>query len=208
MAEEIGTIPEIGDWVFGEACRQYAAWHESHPVMPVIAVNVSPRQLADTSFVEMVTRALRAHAMPVEAVRFELTETTFADSVVDGGVLAALRALGVRLSVDDFGSGHSSLARLRSLAVQELKIDRSFIDGLGTEPGDSAIVSAIVRMAAELGLDVVAEGVETRVQLDELRWLGCGRVQGYLFARPSPPTTFDRLLSDHVWLPLAGGELD
>ena len=201
VAEETGTIVAIGDWVLGEACRQYAAWHLRHPVMPVIAVNVSPRQLVDTTFVETVSRLLTVHAVPVEALRFELTETTFADSVVDGRVLAALRSLGVRLAVDDFGSGHSSLARLRSLAVHELKIDRSFIDGLGTEPGDSAIVSAIIRMAAELGLDVVAEGVETDVQLDELQRLGCGRVQGFLFARPAPATMFDPLISDHLWLP-------
>jgi diguanylate cyclase (GGDEF)-like protein len=202
VAEETGMIGEIGEWVIGEACRQYAAWRTTNRDMPVIAVNVSPRQLADTSLIETITHALAKYDAPVEALRLEITETALTGLVAENGVLAEISRLGLRVSVDDFGTGHSSLARLRGMSVQELKIDRSFIDGLGTEPGDSAIVAAIVRMAAELSLDVVAEGVETETQLRELRRIDCPHVQGYLYARPAPAHAFEGLITGHLWMPV------
>ncbi|MEO7631639.1 MAG: EAL domain-containing protein [Mycobacteriales bacterium] len=202
VAEDTGLISEIGAWVIEQTCRQYAVWRRRHEEMPVIAVNVSPRQLADSGLVRALSGALSHHDVPVEAIRIELTETALADATAGNTVLAELSRLGLRFSVDDFGTGHSSLARLRSMPVPELKIDRSFIDGLGMEPEASAIVSAVVRMAAELSLDVVAEGVETRTQLDELRKLGCAHVQGFLYARPAPAAAFDDVLGDHVWAPV------
>ncbi|MEP7053765.1 MAG: EAL domain-containing protein [Actinomycetota bacterium] len=201
VAEETGMIVGIGEWVITEACRQQALWGSRDGIAPVIAINVSPRQLSDPGFLGLITSAVAAHDMSMDAILLEITETALADPVSDSDVLAVLSELGARLSVDDFGTGHSSLARLRGLAVNELKIDRSFIDGLGVEADDSAIVSAIIRMAGELSLDVVAEGVETRAQLSELQRLGCLRAQGFLFAHPAAARAFDDLPPDRNWLP-------
>jgi diguanylate cyclase (GGDEF)-like protein/PAS domain S-box-containing protein len=200
VAEETGMIGAIGEWVLGQALAQLVSWRKSGVDAPVIAINVSPRQLSDPRFAATVSRALAAHSVPIDAVRLEIPEVVLAEPAGDGDVLADLSAIGAVFSVDDFGTGHSSMARLRDLPVRELKIDGSFIDGLGTRADDSAIVSAVISMSGALGLDVVAEGVETMEQLTELQRLGCRRAQGFLFARPAPAATFADRLSGHDWL--------
>ena len=199
LAEESGLIGEIGAWVLGEACRQAARWtHSRDDGEPfVVWVNLSPRQLAGQDVVSMVESALHESRVSPAQIGLEVTESALlgdAEAAID--VLARLRALGVRIVIDDFGTGYSSLAYLRRLPVDGVKIDKQFVAGLGTSPEDAAIVRAIVGMATALGLDTVAEGVESREHLEELVKLGCRFAQGYYFARPAPRQAIDALLDD------------
>jgi diguanylate cyclase (GGDEF)-like protein len=188
IAEETGVIVGIGAWVLGEACRQAARWQEIRPDGPPfeVAVNVSTRQLQDRGLPRAVAAALEVSDLPAGLLTLEITEGALAaaDADVDA-TLGALRRLGVRLSIDDFGAGYSSLGRLRRLPVDELKIDRSFIGELGGID-DAPLVDAILALAARLGLSVVAEGIETVEQACRLRARSCARGQGYLYARPLP----------------------
>jgi diguanylate cyclase (GGDEF)-like protein/PAS domain S-box-containing protein len=188
LAEDSGLIIELGEWVLAEACRQAGEWRRERPEFPLtVRVNLSARQIAQPNLVDQVMVALQAGGIPSSALCLEITETALmADPVAGLRVLLDLRALGVELAIDDFGTGYSSLSYLKRFPVDVLKIDRSFVDGLGDDPEDTAIVTAIISLGRALGLRVVAEGVETRRQLDELRRLGCDRAQGFLFARPRP----------------------
>jgi EAL domain-containing protein (putative c-di-GMP-specific phosphodiesterase class I) len=190
IAEETGLIVQIGAWVVHEACHQAARWIADAPEMenPLgVSVNLSARQLAHPDLVATVAEAIAQSGLPPELLVLEITESVLmTDRELAITILRALRSLGVRCSIDDFGTGQSSLGYLKSLPVDSLKIDRSFVDGLGTDPDDSAIVAAVVRMGHALGLSVTAEGVETPMQLMELRALGCDLGQGFYFAHPQP----------------------
>jgi diguanylate cyclase (GGDEF)-like protein len=188
LAEESGLIVDLGAWVLAEACRQTGVWHRSRPDFRLtIRVNLSARQIAQPDLVAMVVRALEGGGIEPSSLCLEITETALmADPAAGLKVLQDLRSLGVRLAIDDFGTGYSSLSYLKRFPVDVLKIDRSFVDGLGDDPEDTAIVTAIISLARALGLRVVAEGVETKRQLAELRRLGCDRAQGFMFARPRP----------------------
>jgi diguanylate cyclase (GGDEF)-like protein/PAS domain S-box-containing protein len=192
IAEETGTILEIGAWVLGEACRQLGRWLEVRPERElVMRVNLSARQVAQPDLVPVVVEAVEKASIPPSALCLEITETTLmADAEVSLAVLEKLRGLGVSLAIDDFGTGYSSLSYLKRFPVSVVKVDRSFVDGLGSDLDDTAIVSAIVGMARSLGLDVTAEGVETDVQVDELLRLGCTHAQGFLLGRPVPAGEF------------------
>jgi EAL domain-containing protein (putative c-di-GMP-specific phosphodiesterase class I) len=153
-----------------------------------VAVNLSARQAESSDLVERVVAALDTAGLPADALHLEITESVLMDKIERSlETMTALRDLGIQLSIDDFGTGYSSLSYLKRLPVATLKIDRSFVDGLGKDPDDTAIVTAIVSLARSLGLRVVAEGVETECQLAELRRLGCDHAQGFLFARPGVP---------------------
>jgi EAL domain-containing protein (putative c-di-GMP-specific phosphodiesterase class I) len=157
----------------------------------MMRVNLSARQIAQPNIVDLVIAAMDEGGVEPSALCLEITETALMDDPdASLTVLSDLRALGVQLAIDDFGTGYSSLAYLKRFPVDVLKIDRSFVDGLGDDPEDTAIVTAIISMSRALGVDVVAEGVETRRQLEELRRLGCDRAQGYLFSRAAPPEEF------------------
>jgi diguanylate cyclase (GGDEF)-like protein len=189
VAEETGLIVPIGAWVLHDACAQAARWAaecgEGHQL--VVAVNLSARQLADPDLVATVDAALAASGLDPALLVLEVTETALMDD--RDRAVSTLRGLGergVRVSIDDFGTGHSSLGYLKTLPVHTLKIDRSFVSGLGKDPDDSAIVAAVVQLAHALGLTVTAEGIEDATQLQELRALGCEFGQGYYFARPQP----------------------
>jgi diguanylate cyclase (GGDEF)-like protein/PAS domain S-box-containing protein len=199
LAEETGLVVPIGSWALEDACRQAAAWHaQGAPI--TISVNLSPRQLAEPSLPATVAAVLRQVQINPDAVWLEITESTLmrdAESAVSA--LRALRGLGVHLSVDDFGTGYSSMSYLKRFPVEALKVDRSFVDGLGREPEDSAICTAVVSLAHALGLRAVAEGVETPEQLAELRTLGCEMGQGYLFGRPAPPERFGARPDQQHW---------
>ena len=188
LAEDSGLILDLGAWVLGEACRQAGVWRREHPDHDLtMRVNLSARQIAQPTLVDLVVGALERGGLEPPSLCLEITETALmADPAAGLKVLQDLRALGVRLAIDDFGTGYSSLSYLKRFPVDVLKIDRSFVDGLGEDPEDTAIVTAIISLSRALGLRVVAEGVETRRQLDELRRLGCDRAQGFMFARPRP----------------------
>jgi diguanylate cyclase (GGDEF)-like protein len=196
LAEATGLIVPIGAWVIEEACREATRWRESFPDRPllVVSVNVSARQFGP-GLVDIVDRALSVAGTDPAALCLEVTESVLMEDVEGAvAILSELADLGVELSIDDFGTGYSSLAYLRRFPLDELKIDKCFVEGLGTNDNDTAIVGAVVAMAHALDLRVVAEGVETAEQLDRLRTLGCEQVQGYYLARPGPPETVDALL--------------
>jgi diguanylate cyclase (GGDEF)-like protein/PAS domain S-box-containing protein len=196
LAEESGLIVPLGRWVLEEACRQLMEWREAGQVSEsfTIAVNLSARQLAQPDLVQQVADALERTGAPAERIFLEITESVLmAETSVDA--MVALRELGVRLSIDDFGTGYSSLGYLRRFPVDTVKVDRSFVDGLGTESEDSAIVAAVVSLGHALGLSVVAEGVETERQLAELRALRCDRAQGFWFAPPQSADVFASVIA-------------
>ena len=197
MAEETGLILDIGLWVLRQACQQQVDWQAEFPDQPMLVrVNLSARQLSQYDLVSSVVAIMEETGIQPAQLCLEITETTvMADADVSVEVLEKLRGLGVELAIDDFGTGYSSLSYLKRFPVDVVKIDRSFVDGLGIDPDDSAIVQAIMVLAGSLGMSVTAEGVETRVQLDELIRLGCSRVQGYLFALPEPPDALARRLA-------------
>lgn len=186
VAEETGLINPIGDWVLCEACRQAKAWCDEGLPSLVVAVNVAPVQFRQPGFVEMVAGALAASGLEAGLLELELTErTVMHDADINLGTLSALHRMGVELSLDDFGTGYSSLAYLKRFPVGKLKIDRSFVNDLETDPDDWAIASTIVSMGRSLRMTVLAEGVETAEQLAQLRKMGCDMAQGYYFSRPT-----------------------
>jgi len=196
LAEETGLIVPIGHWVLERACADLRRWHQAgHPGLQV-SVNVSAVQLARAEFVDDVRDVLRASEVSAERLILELTESTLVDDRPGAPLkLAALRELGVRISVDDFGTGYSSLSYLRRLAVDSLKIDRSFIASLDNGPHQTTLVRSIVDLAHSLKLQVVAEGIEDDEQRAFLRETSCDLGQGYLFSRPVSPDQISALLT-------------
>jgi EAL domain-containing protein (putative c-di-GMP-specific phosphodiesterase class I) len=193
LAEETGLIVPLGAWALEEACRQAVRWHEATPDGPNLSmsVNLSPRQLAEPALPNEVARVLHDTGVQPSALWLEITESTLmrdAESAVSA--LGALRALGLHLAVDDFGSGYSSLAYLERLPVEALKIDRSFTEGVGARKDSTAIVGAIVSLARALHLSTVAEGIERPDQLRVLRGMGCEVGQGYLFGQAKPAEAY------------------
>ncbi len=186
IAEKSGLMVPIGEWVLEEACRQAVAWADPLGQTPRMAVNVSARQLDDRDFVRRVARVLERTGMPAERLTLEITETILlAEDAEHMGVLSKLKEIGVLLSIDDFGTGYSSLAYLRRLPVDQLKVDRAFVEDVA-EHGDTRVLGAVVRLAHDLGLEVVAEGVETAAELAVVRRLDCDVLQGFLLGRPVP----------------------
>ena len=189
VAERFGLIATLGDWVLGEACRQISAWQEAGLRIPV-AVNLSMHQLRQEDLVHRVRHALLSHGVAPALLTLEITESAaMEDAQRSMAVFQRLRELGVKLSIDDFGTGYSSLSYLRQLRAHQLKIDRSFVQDLEHGADARAIVEAVVRLAHALGMEVVAEGVETAAQREVLAGLNCNKLQGYLFARPVPAPT-------------------
>ena len=187
VAEDTRLIVPIGGWVLRQACRDVAAWRAEHPALRdmQVSVNLSACQFADDDLVGSVAAALADTGLPPDALWLEITESVVMDGVESTiETLLALKGLGVHLSIDDFGTGYSSLSYLKRFPIDVLKIDRSFVDGFGTDPEDEAIVTAVVRLAQALGLSTVAEGIENTRQLVGLSELGCDAGQGYYFSRP------------------------
>jgi diguanylate cyclase (GGDEF)-like protein/PAS domain S-box-containing protein len=204
VAEENGLIEPIGRWVLDHACRQAARWYDARPDAPPISmsVNLSAVQVANHGLAKTVADSLRASGLDPACLSLEITESVLLDDVNGrGDVLRALKGIGVRLVLDDFGTGYSSLSYLTRLPLDALKVDRSFVDGLGSEPRDTAITEAIVAMSHALSLEVVGEGAETALQIAELTRLGCDLVQGFHFSRPVPAVEITRMLEDGpAWL--------
>ncbi|MFN8021219.1 MAG: EAL domain-containing protein [Acidimicrobiales bacterium] len=189
MAEETGIINDVGAAILRASLAQLGQWRERVPSFAdlSIAVNVSSRQLLGGEFIGVVCEALAESGVPAGSLWLEITETALMTDVKAASIaLRELRGVGLHLSVDDFGTGYSSLTYLKRFPVEAIKVDRTFVNGLGIDNEDSTIVEAVVRLGHSLGLSVVAEGVETPLQLSRLRELGCDKGQGYLFGRPRP----------------------
>jgi diguanylate cyclase (GGDEF)-like protein len=196
VAESSNLILEVGSWVLASSMEQCARWRSAFArSAPAVAVNISARQFLQDDFVELVATTLDRTGADPGDICLEITESVLMDDVdLTVATLRRLKALGVQLAVDDFGTGYSSLSYLRRFPVDLLKVDQSFVSGLGHDPEDSAIVAAVVHMGRALGLTTVAEGVETAHHLIELRELECDVAQGYHFARPAPADAISRML--------------
>ncbi|MBB3099139.1 diguanylate cyclase (GGDEF)-like protein [Actinoplanes campanulatus] len=197
VAEDTGLIVELGAWILDTACAQAAEWRRRHgpDALRSVAVNVSARQLLDPALPEIVAAALARHGLPAQQLTIEITET----AVFGGGralaSVTALSELGVNIALDDFGTGHSSLGLLRTCPVDAIKVDKSFVDGLGGSPQQEAIAIALTGIAETMGLRTVAEGVETAEQAQRLYELGYRQAQGFHFARPLPADAIDEMLA-------------
>ncbi len=187
IAEDCGLIVPIGEWVLEGACRQAKNWLDAGLPKMIVAVNVSARQFVAGDLPHLVKRTLAETGLPSDSLELEITESV-AMNDVEGTVrtLEQLAALGIRLSIDDFGTGYSSLAYLKRFPIHKLKIDQSFVRHMIETANDAAIVSAVINLGHALGLDVIAEGVETENHATHLRRLGCDEMQGYLLAKPMP----------------------
>jgi diguanylate cyclase (GGDEF)-like protein len=194
LAEEIGLIVPIGEWVIREACRTAATW----PGELQVAVNISPAQLRQQGLVQAVRGALAASGLPASRLELEITETALlADGEATLAMLHQLRALGVRIANDDFGTGYSSLSHLRNFPFDKIKIDRSFVESITESAGSLNIVRAVAALANGLGIAATAEGVETQQQADSVRSEGCTEMQGYLTGAPLPAEAIEDLLASH-----------
>ena len=196
LAEETGSIVELGRWALEEACAQWEHWRRRFgPASPGVAVNLSPRQLKDGGLTDHVAALLRRHRMPAGSLTVEITEGVLLDANPTTVLtLGRLRAHGCTIDLDDFGTGYSSLSSLEDFSVDGLKIDRRFVSGRKRDSRAGAIAEAVLAMASALGLRATAEGVETPEQLEWLRSRGCHEAQGFLFARPQPAEAFEALL--------------
>ncbi|MBX2880154.1 MAG: EAL domain-containing protein [Granulosicoccus sp.] len=195
MAESSGLIVPIGDWVLNEACRQAGHWRKIGYGDFRIAVNVSIRQLHEDGYISLVKDALQRHSLSADALTIELTENMIMENASSNvEKLNELKKLGVKLSIDDFGTGYSSLGYLQKFSLDELKIDKSFIQTINSATDKSPIVKAVVSLAHDMGMKVVAEGVETRHQLARVHALRCEEYQGYLCSEPLQSDAFQRLL--------------
>jgi diguanylate cyclase (GGDEF)-like protein/PAS domain S-box-containing protein len=196
VAEETGLIASIGQWVLRVGCTQWSAWSTRTGLPLRLAINVSPRQFRNGHFIRTVQQVLKETGFDPHCLDLEITETMLMEH--NGSTLDAMRelsAMGVQFSIDDFGTGYSSLGYLKHLPIRRLKIDRSFVCDVLNDTNDAAIVSAIISMAHNLGLQVIAEGVETRQQLEFLRNRGCDAMQGYYYSQPVPAPDLARLLA-------------
>jgi EAL domain-containing protein (putative c-di-GMP-specific phosphodiesterase class I) len=187
FAEETGLIVPIGRWALREACRQARAWSEV-----TLSVNLSPRQLQDGGVVDGVAAALHDSEFDPRRLVLEITENVLMQASLE--TLDELKALGVSLAIDDFGTGYSSLGYLDRLPVDVLKIDKTFVDRLGSKVGESPLVHAVLQLGHSLGLDTIVEGIETLHQLNRLKELGCTKGQGFYLGRPMPAGEIARLL--------------
>jgi EAL domain-containing protein (putative c-di-GMP-specific phosphodiesterase class I) len=196
VAEEIGLIVAIGEWVLRQACADAATW----PNNTKVAVNLSPIQMLNAKLVPVVMGALAAAGLPASRLELEITESVLMQNTdVTVAALHQLRALGVKISMDDFGTGFSSLSYLRRFPFDKLKIDRSFISDLSTDDESGlAIVRSVTALAKSLGMITTAEGVETKEQMELVRMVGCTEVQGYYVGRPQPLKDVSRLLKDYM----------
>ena len=196
LSEQTGLIIEIGEFVLRSACAQVAKWSRlPHAAELVLSVNVSPRELVRPGFVDRVAAILADTGLPGGRLKLEITESATLEGEAAIAALRGLQQLGARISIDDFGTGYSSLGYFRDMPIDGLKIDRAFIDGLGSEREDTAIVTAAIAFGRALEVEITGEGIETPEQLARLRELGCRLGQGFLFSRPVPASEMRKILN-------------
>jgi EAL domain-containing protein (putative c-di-GMP-specific phosphodiesterase class I) len=200
LAEDTGLIVDIGAWVLNEACIRAKAWSDRGLPLPRVAVNLSPLQFRHQDLVTTVCAALLDSGLDPSLLELEITESAVMHDVDKAAdILRYFREMGVRVAIDDFGTGYSSLSLLKKFPITLLKIDRSFIDGTDRDGEDNrAIVTAIIAMGHQLGIKVLAEGVESEAQREFLRASGCDELQGYLFSRPLPLAQFEAFLEGRL----------
>jgi len=192
VAEEAGLMDRLGEFALRRAISDAARWPAVY-----VSVNLSPLQVRDRAFIDLVAAVLKETGFEPSRLVLEMTESVLIDKPDETTArLQELRALGVRLALDDFGSGYSSLSYLQKLPFDKLKIDRSFVTGLNRSANGGVIIQAVVTLGRALGMEIVIEGVETEEQRVLLRLAGCSEMQGYLFARPAPRDEIDRLLKE------------
>jgi len=204
VAEETGLIVPIGEWVLWMACSQATKWQKTHPSVR-LSVNLSARQFRERTIVRTIANVLELTGLDPTLLVLELTESVLLEDSDAASVKAQdLRAMGVLLAIDDFGTGYSSIGYLKRLPINEIKLDRTYVDGLPDDADDAALAQAVIAMAHGLGIEIVAEGVETRAQLEFLAAHRCTRAQGHLIARAMPPAAFDAFLDqgrdEQPWL--------
>jgi diguanylate cyclase (GGDEF)-like protein len=192
-AEDTGLIIPLGDWVLRTACEQMKAWRDDGLMLDIMAVNLSPQQFRRPTIAATIAEVLKTTGLPASALELEITESGLMGADIES-TLRALKALGVQLAIDDFGTGYSSLAYLKRFPVDKVKIDRSFVRDIPDDAKGMEIAAAVVALGKALGLEVLAEGVETECQLAHLRRLGCHTLQGYLLGKPMPADEMARLL--------------
>ena len=200
VAEEIGIIRRLGHWVIRQACRQFRIWRDRGLEIAYLSINVSVHQLEDLNFFEEVQAILNEEGVPGRVLVFEITESGFLET--DGSVLEILRRLrevGIKIAIDDFGTGYSSLSSLRDLPADFIKIDQSFLNGVPEQPRNGSVLRAILALGAELGLETIAEGVESEAQVAFLKEAGCDRAQGYFFSRPLAAENIPVTFMNRVW---------
>ena len=198
VAEETGLILPIGEWVLREAFSVLAGWHADGREGLAMSINVSVLQLLRGNVAELIRELLREYPMPPASIELEVTESmVMANAEQATAVLHELKKLGVLLAIDDFGTGYSSLVYLKRLPIDTLKVDKEFVGDLTTDPDDEAITATIITMAHSLGLNVVAEGVETVEQLQYLHEQGCDEIQGYWLSRPIEESDCANFLDHH-----------
>jgi EAL domain-containing protein (putative c-di-GMP-specific phosphodiesterase class I) len=200
VAEESGLILPIGDWVLNEACRQLKAWQDKYPSLQSVSVNVniSSKEFAQPNLPGKVEVVLQKSGLSPKNLRLEITEGVLINNYSRAiEVFNELRDKGIQLQIDDFGTGYSALGYLRRFPVDTIKIDKSFIDDIGKSRRGVGIVRAIVAMAHELGMETIAEGIETGEQLSELISLSCAFGQGFLLSKPLDRRSTERILADH-----------
>lgn len=203
VAEDTGLILPLGEWMIRNVCHQQRVWLDAGLSPPPVAVNLSALQFRQENLAQLIRGALEASQLESGYLEMEITESTLMDNVDEAiATLNELRATGIKLSLDDFGTGHSSLSRLRRLPIDHLKIDQSFVCNLTTDPEDAAVCLAIISLAHNLRMTVIAEGVETEGQANYLRRHHCDEMQGYYFSRPLPAGDFEQLLTQHRILAL------
>ena len=190
VAEDIGLIHPIGEWVLREACAQMVAWQKAGIAPQTLSVNISAHQIAVADFVDMISSVLADSGLDGSCLELEITEGVLNSVPYVEQTLLALKQLGVMISIDDFGTGLSSIGNLRHLPVRKLKIDRSFVLDIGRDSGSETVARAVIGLGSSFGLTVIAEGVETEVQADFLRKSGCQQFQGYLLGRAVTPEDF------------------
>jgi EAL domain-containing protein (putative c-di-GMP-specific phosphodiesterase class I) len=197
MAEDSGLILQIGDWVLAAACKQLLLWAKNpHTASLVLSVNVSPRQFLQADFVDQVIHMIDHTGVDPSKLKLELTESMLVKNIEDIiAKMTTLKLRGVGFSLDDFGTGYSSLSYLKRLPLDQLKIDQSFVRDIMIDSNDASIVNTIIALGLSLGLEVLAEGVETQEQMLQLLNNGCQAFQGYLFSKPVPIDDFELILA-------------
>jgi EAL domain-containing protein (putative c-di-GMP-specific phosphodiesterase class I) len=197
LAEEYGLVTSIGEWVLASVCAQIRRWHDEGLGDIKVGVNLSAGQFANDATVSYVERTLRDYRIDPQCLGLEITEgTVMGDPDKAVAALRRLKAIGVSVSLDDFGTGYSSLSYLKRFPIDVLKIDKSFVDDVTTNPADAAIALSVVSLAHNLNMRVIAEGVETREQMEFLTHHGCDEMQGYYFSRPVDVRAFTALLRE------------